>query len=322
MSNFGKLFKKVEGKEILRQYRRAHVLCFALFQTMLLGFSKKSLEIVRLSVQNKIVSKLRKKYKKKLAAFKIQIDTQYDALPHGNSNKVWFCWFQGLDNAPELVKVCHQSLKDNLKDKEIVVITEENYSDYVDFPDYIKEKYKKGIISRTHFSDLLRLQLLIQYGGTWIDSTVYCSGGEIPDYMLNSDLFLFQDLKPGLDGHATAISNWFITSCQNNKLLLLTRDLLFEYWRKKNKLIDYFIFHDLMQLALEAYPEDWNKVVPFPNSIPHVLLLRLFEPYDKTIWEAITGVTPFHKLSYKFSTENEKIPDTFFEKVMNRGESI
>lgn len=313
MSNFAKLYKKVGGKEILRQYRRAHVLCFALFQTMHLGFSKKSLEIVRLAVQNKIVSKLRKKYRKKIQAFKTEINEQYESLPHSRSNKVWFCWFQGLESAPDLVKKCYRSLKENLTDREIVVITEENYKDYVELPDYILEKYKKGIITRTHFSDLLRLQLLIQHGGTWIDSTVFCSGGNIPDYMLGSDLFLFQDLKPGLDGHATCISNWFITSCQNNKILLMTRDLLFDYWRK-NKLIDYFIFHDLMQLAIESYPDEWNKVVPFSNSIPHILLLRLFEPYDEQLWQAIKMMTPFHKLSNKLTFENEN--DNFFGHII------
>jgi hypothetical protein len=34
------------------------------------------------------------------------------------------------------------------------------------------EKYQKKIIDNTHFSDLLRLELLIKYGGTWIDASV------------------------------------------------------------------------------------------------------------------------------------------------------
>ena len=34
------------------------------------------------------------------------------------------------------------------------------------------DKYKKGIFTRTHFSDILRLELLTKYGGTWIDASV------------------------------------------------------------------------------------------------------------------------------------------------------
>ena len=32
-----------------------------------------------------------------------------------------------------------------------------------------------GQITKTHLSDLLRLELLIRYGGTWIDATVFCT---------------------------------------------------------------------------------------------------------------------------------------------------
>ncbi|WP_374188006.1 capsular polysaccharide synthesis protein [Streptococcus pneumoniae] len=34
-----------------------------------------------------------------------------------------------------------------------MVLTEENISDYIDIPDYITDKYKKGSISRAHYSD-------------------------------------------------------------------------------------------------------------------------------------------------------------------------
>ena len=42
---------------------------------------------------------------------------------------VWVCWLQGIDNAPQLVKDCYDSVSYWLKDKEIIVITEENYKD-------------------------------------------------------------------------------------------------------------------------------------------------------------------------------------------------
>lgn len=54
-----------------------------------------------------------------------------------------------MDNAPDLVKKCYESLKNNLKDKEIILITSENISKYVTFPDYIMEKWEKGIITHT-----------------------------------------------------------------------------------------------------------------------------------------------------------------------------
>jgi hypothetical protein len=162
----------------------------------------------------------------------------------------------------------------------------------------------------------LRLELLLNHGGTWIDATVFCSGGEIPAYMLDSDLFLFQTLKPGLDGHPTCISSWFMTACTNHPILALCRELLYRYWEKHNSMVDYFLIHDCFQLAIEKYPQLWQSVVPFPNSVPHILLLRLFEPYDSGLWDAVRQQTPFHKLTYKFKEYQPQKPDTYYRRLI------
>ena len=45
-------------------------------------------------------------------------------------------------------------------------------------------------MSPTHFSDLLRLELLIKYGGTWVDASVLITK-YTKDYF-NKDLFFFK----------------------------------------------------------------------------------------------------------------------------------
>jgi hypothetical protein len=91
-------------------------------------------------------------------------------------------------------------------------------ADYVSFPDFILKKWKQGVITNTHMTDLLRLELLIKYGGLWLDATVLCTG-QAPEYFFSSDLFFFQTLKPGRDGHATYISSWLMEAKTNNKNL-------------------------------------------------------------------------------------------------------
>lgn len=312
MKRFVKLFNKVGGWEVLRQYWRAHVLLYAMIQTVLQGFSKKSLEIVRLSVYNRILCKLRKKYRRFIADFRAAEEPR----ERKQSDKVWVLWLQGMENAPALVRRCFRSLEENLPDREIILLTEDNYRDYVTFPAHIQEKIDSGVITRTHMSDLLRLELLLNHGGTWVDATVYCSGDNVPDYMLDSELFLFQCLKPGLDGHATCISSWFMTACTGHPILALTRALLYDYWKTHKSMTDYFLLHDFFQLAIEAYPEEWKKVVPFSNSTPHILLLRLFERYDEGTWKAVKTQTPFHKLSYKFDAEQTKLPGTYYRVLL------
>lgn len=312
MGEFKQIFKKVNGWGQLREYRRAHVLGFALLETAMLGTSRKSLEIVRLATQNRIYQRLKKKNVKMIRQFVAQHPTQEK---HAHRNTVWTIWLQGMENAPSMVQKCYASMKEHIKDKEIVVITEENYANYVDFPDYIMEKYHAGIISKVHFADLLRIELLAKYGGTWLDGTVFCSemDRQRQDFYLEPDLFLYQNLKPGLDGHATAISSWMITASANQNIILLTRALLHNYWKTHKNVVDYFILHEFFQMAIEAYPDEWKRVMPVSNAVPHMLLLRLFDIYDEELWKTIKAQTPFHKMTYKFTEEDTKKEGTFYK---------
>lgn len=312
MKQFVAIFRKVGGWQVLKGWLRAGVFFYAMFQTLLSGLSRKGLEIVRLGAENKIYRKLKRKNKKFIRNF----TAQAKPAERKHSNKVWVCWLQGMDNAPPLVQQCWRSLQANLPERELILLTEENYKDYVNFPAHVQQKIDAGIITRTHFSDLLRLELLLNHGGTWIDATVFCSGGRIPGYMLDSDLFLFQTLKPGLDGHTTCISSWFMTACTGHPILELTRALLYRYWEKHNEMVDYFLIHLFFQMAIEAYPAQWDKVIPFSNETPHILLLRLFDIYDDDCYRAICGQTPFHKLSYKFDKHQALLPDTYYQRLM------
>lgn len=316
LNKFVQLFKKVNGLNVLKQYAKSHVLIFALIQTLLNGFSKKSLEIVRLSVNNKILKKFRNKYKSFIHNY--VKETDINQLKQTKSDYVWFCWLQGIQQAPKLVQKCYESLQTNLVGKNIVLLTEDNYRQYVTFPKHVQDKIDSGVITKTHFSDLLRLELLINHGGTWIDATVYCSGNQYPSFMFDSDLFMFQNLKPGLDGHATRISSWFMSSCTNHPILLLTRALLYKYWETNNSLVDYFLLHDFLELAIEAYPQLWNKVIPFSNATPHILLLRLFENYDDLLWSNLKSQCAIHKLTYKFDSSQTQKEGTYYDEIFNK----
>lgn len=314
-SSFKENFKKQGGIKLLKEYWRAGVLAYAFGQLILTGRSKKSLEILRLGVQLKIRNKLKKKFRPVLEQFEVNYTKQ--ALPSEPSNKVWVCWMQGMENAPVLVQKCYASLKANLKEREIILITAQNRKEYAVLPDYIEEKYRKGIITHTHFSDLLRVELLCKYGGTWIDSTVYCSGKNIPQYFFDSPFFVFQNLKPGANGSVLNISSWFMMAWSNQRLLLAVRELLWSYWEKSDRLVDYFLLHHFVCIVAERYEDDWKRIVQFPNSFPHVLLLMLFEPFDQEKWDAVTGVCPFHKLAYKRSAEDMAKEGTYYKHIMN-----
>lgn len=308
-----KILKKQGGVKLFKQYWKGGAFFTAVVEFFLLGKNKTGLEILRLSATLKIKQKLEKKYKKCL----IKFDREFEEKKHNMSNKIWICWFQGMDNAPDIVRKCCESVKRNNPDKEIIIITSENLYNYIKFPDYIKEKWEKGIITNTHMTDLLRLELLIQYGGTWIDATVFCSSNKIPSYFFNSDLFFYQLLKPGRDGNGIYVSSWFMSAKTNNKVLMATRKLCYEYWKENNFMWDYFLLHDFISIVLDYYPDEWEKIIPRDNATPHILLLRLFDDYNEEEWNAIKEQTPFHKLSYKFEQDQFDKSGTYYKKIIN-----
>lgn len=315
MSRFKQLFDKAGGWKAILNYAKAGVLPYMVVQILLTGKSKTALELMRNGIQLKIKQKLWKHYIGVLRNF----DNNYskEEYPMQKSDKVWVCWMQGLEQAPALVQRCYRSLQDNLKGKEIVLLTESNFDQYVHIPDFIIEKLHKGIITRTHFSDILRLELLIQQGGTWIDATVFCSGGDIPKHMMEDEFFIFQKVKPGSDGSAINMSSWFMSAWSHHKFLLATRELLYAYWQKNDRMIDYFLLHLFMMIVKDYYMEEWKQIIPYPNSLPHVLQLMQFEKFDRRRWDAACKASPFHKLTYKVKEEDTRKEGTFYDVIMN-----
>lgn len=236
------------------------------------------------------------------------------------SNYVWICWFQGLENAPALVKACVQSIKENMPEKNIVILTFENIGNYIKLPEYILEKYRKGIIPPAHYSDLWRIQLLAIYGGMWIDSTVLCTSNNIPTCITDAPMFVYKELSL-LYSKPIVASSWLMESYSNHPIITLARDLLFEYWKRHNYLQDYFLFHLFFAMATKKYQEEWKKIPVFNNNSPHVLQFELKENYNEERWEQIREMSAFHKLTRHITYED--FPNSFYMYIINHyGENI
>lgn len=233
---------------------------------------------------------------------------------------IWVCWFQGIENAPDIVKTCFNSIKEHSSCFDIILITENNIKNYVNFPDYIYDKLNKGIISKTHFTDLLRLNLLISYGGIWLDATVFLSKN-IPDFIINSDLFFFKCSNVE-DGSFLPGSSWFISSKKNNPLLVKMYNILLKYWEKENKLMHYYLFHISLLLVIKNDNEAnelWNEIYYMNNSNPHALQFMLFDNYNKDKLEHVFNLSFAHKLSYYFSDNDKELfakDGTFYKYII------
>lgn len=319
MGDWKRYLEKAGGGSLLKQYIRNHTLGVAINQFVAIGRDKKALELLRLAVEYKFLKRLRTKERSLIDQIAIAVKNSHNPSEVKKSKIIWICWWQGIENAPELVKKCYSSICYYFSDWDIRVITSDNYLEYVDFPDYIIEKWKAGKISNTHMSDLLRLELLIKHGGLWLDSTIMATSSALPKSIINSDLFFYQTLKPGADGHSILLSSWLIYAKSNNCILKLTRELLYNYWKKAEKLSDYFLLHYYMTIACEIYQDEYDKIPQFSNEIPHILLLNLFKQYNQSYMDDLNQMTCFHKLSYKLDPDN--IIDSkgsYYDWIMNK----
>ncbi len=263
----------------------------ALFEKF--GYSNHELQ--DLEVRNRVYRYLKKHYSRFLNS------CCYNEKDSGiETDNVWICWLQGIDNAPDIVKVCYQSIKKWMPDRKIHVIDQNNLFEYVKLPDYIINKWKKGIISNTLFSDFVRLSVLTQFGGIWVDATVLMTG-KLPDYIKNADFFMYQSN----DYDVTKIGeSWFIKANAHNRILQVTLDLMNEYWRKENKIRDYFIMFIFMKMASEKYPEDMNDMFRVPATIPILMQKYLTLEYNKEIYLELCNISNIHKLTYKVKNKH------------------
>lgn len=237
---------------------------------------------------------------------------------YNESRKIWWLWFQGYDDAPEIVKKCYQSIQKNTNSEkyELIQLNEENLFQYVKLPNEIIEKWKKGKIGNANFSDLCRISLLADYGGLWLDSTVYLSG-PIDDEIYESDTFFFK--ASFLDLSATGISSWMMwAKFPNEPYITSLRDSLVNYWLANSCVEDYFIFHLIASelgntIQLNNF---YNSIPYFSNTYPSLLGSILNDEYNENKLKHIFKMSNIHKLSYKnINIDNQK---NVYNYIINR----
>lgn len=214
---------------------------------------------------------------------------------------IWVLWMQGMKNAPHLVRKCYESVCENKPGEyDAVLLSELNLGDYITLPDCIWEKYENGCISTTHLSDIIRVELLAAYGGCWIDATVFCSG-KIPWYMLSKNMFLFKIASVGSDP-VEKMSSWWISAGKSNRIVLLTRRMLYAYWQNETDIRNYFLLHIIMSKIIDTDLESqivFGDIPYFNSGNAHVLYGKLGKAYDEEEYGMIKDASVIHKLSYK-----------------------
>lgn len=220
--------------------------------------------------------------------------------PITGSSPIWTCWWQGEDAMPDIVKACYNAMHRFSDGHPVILITEKNYKDYVNMPDYIIRKQQSGEIDLTHFSDILRMMLLARHGGIWMDSTLL-----IPSKHLGT--FIHPEDKFWSCHHHTRYYNisqggwvsFFLACGKGNILPSFIADMHLCYWKKHKKLIDYLLLDYTFAMARKYIPAVHDMIEKVPITEMGPLGKCLNEEFSEEKWNEFCTRYDFHKVTYK-----------------------
>ena len=225
--------------------------------------------------------------------------------------RVFTLWLQGEDNAPAIVKACFRSMRRHLR-QELVILDQTNLFDWIDLPDYIIDKWKKGIIGPAHFSDLCRVELLFQHGGIWLDSTAFVTA-PIPKEIEDTDFFVYKSGHK-LGGWFAFIQNCFIGAKKGNPLLAVWRHAMHLYWKYENHALNYYIHQLLFEFVTIHNKVASDRFSLMPQKIQDPTHILWYEhkddPYDESRFAEYTSGAFFQKTNYKDKSSYSPEKDT------------
>lgn len=295
--------------KLIKKARRWHKKTgFALFQRAAAHFEQKKKETI-FSV---------------IDGLQLQPEEAGSAEP-AQSRIIWICWFQGLESAPELVKRCIASVQNNAPDAQVIILTDENIPDYLALPEHIKTKYQAGLISKAQYSDIVRCSLLYQYGGIWMDATVFMTR-PVPESFYQRT---FSSLRFDVAENALSQGYWtayFLAAQKGNALVKLVRDILYRYWQHHDALIEYFLIDYSFLYARERYPQFRQIMDVQPVTGNNRFLIRQFisSKPDVTAMTALNqDPVGIYKLSHKeqYRTSDSGQP-TVYSKILDGSFSL
>lgn len=246
-----------------------------------------------------------------------------------NDNQpVWVFWYQGYEKMPEVVRECYLSIKEKLGDNgkhNVHLLMKDNINDYIQIPDYIIEKLNNGLISITHFSDVLRVSLLEKYGGCWIDAT--CFIAYTPDDDIWNYDFYSQKYELGKANffNEGKWATFFLMGKPYNLIFSYLKDFLYEYWKKNNLVIDYFLTDYALNIAYKEISIIKELIDEVPPNNSQVMMIC--EKWDYCItdkeFKAQTSDNWLFKLTWKNkiksdNTGKETVSEMFKRYYLNK----
>ncbi|MGN6647013.1 MAG: capsular polysaccharide synthesis protein [Cytophaga sp.] len=220
---------------------------------------------------------------------------------------LWLLWFQNWENAPLVAQKCKSTWIEHNPDWTIHFLTSENLPEFIDM-ESVLPGFKDKNVPIVSYSNMIRMALLIKYGGVWADSTLYCNrplNEWIQQCTAPSGFFAFAN--PGPD---RMLSTWFLAATPGHTLVKKWYAECLNYWSTRTERHTYhwshYLFGDLYR-SDKTFKEIWDKTVKLSADDPHYFLDyedTFYKPLTAEVKEAIDHpVTPVFKLTFKYDRQ-------------------
>ncbi len=212
--------------------------------------------------------------------------------------KIMWTYWDNEDKIPKVVRMCMESWKKWNPDYEVILLTKKNYLDYANIP-YEITSHKNFNDNPARFSDLVRINVLADYGGVWVDSSILLKDS------IDKWLFPREGEFSGfyIDGFTEkkeypVIENWFFACNKGSKFMRLWRDefvnmseyvTVEEYIKSRIKMgVDIQKINDPIYLAMHVAAQKVLQIDKYP--LKGILLRKAedgpFKYLVDTNWEA------------------------------------
>lgn len=200
-----------------------------------------------------VLNYLKKKFKKLIKKYKSYEITE-NIRDKNSYGQIWVFWWQGLTQMPEIIKACYYNTLQMAGNRKVVLLDKNSIKEYIEFPDYVWNQLDKGTLRIQHFADMLRVRLLRQYGGLWLDASIYCLEP------ISAEIFMqdFYSLKSNPDYRFISEGRWTTFLIGGRKSFILfdfLDDFFLEYCKTGKPFVDYFMFDTAIALAYNELPE-------------------------------------------------------------------
>ncbi len=223
---------------------------------------------------------------------------------------IWTMWWQGEENAPELVRACIASMRRYSNGHPIIVVDASNIYQYIQLPESVMERYgegkkdkgllKKCVLDQTRLSDIVRCALLSHYGGLWCDATIFFTA-PVPERLFTEEWSTLGQDDPWYVGGGKW-STFFMGCHAGNPLVEFVYRMHVEYFEKKKYCVNYLLIDYLIDMAYQEIPQiaEWIDHVQTKNKKCLTLNRRYREKVDEEEFDRFMTCQRFHKLSWKW----------------------